>query len=340
MLFRRQPPFGEGQVKKPNQTVREKETAMYRSVLVPLDGSPFGEHALPLAISVARRAKARLQLVHVATPLSVAYAEAMLVSDPDLELALEARQRTYLTRMVEQVKRVAAVDVSFTLLLGETASALRAHAVKEKADLIVMTTHGRGALGRFWLGSVADELVRHLPMPILLVRPHEGEPTWQQEPVLEHLLLPLDGTPLAEQILEPAIALGTLMGADYTLLRAIKPVLAVGYPQAGATLGESAQKLMEQIEATHQRLCREAAAYLNQVAERLRQQKLEVRTHVIVEEQPGRAIIETAEAGDIDSIALETHGRRGLSRLMLGSVADKVIRGATVPVLVQRPPQA
>jgi nucleotide-binding universal stress UspA family protein len=312
---------------------------MYRSVLVPLDGSPFGEQALPLAVSIARRAKATLQLVHVATPLDVAYAGAMIVPDPDLDYILESRQRYYLERTAQRVQGFADLPVGTVLLRGETASSIRQHVVKEKVDLIVMTTHGRGSLARFWLGSVADEMVRQMPTPILLVRPREGEPAWGQEPALKHILLPLDGTPLAERILEPAIALGSLMAADYTLLRAIKPVLPTGWPPEADSLGEGVAKLLARIEATHEMLGREARGYLEEVAGRLRSRQLRVQSRVLVEEQVGRAIVEAAAPGEVDLIALATHGRRGLSRLVLGSVADKVIRGAAVPVLVQRPPQ-
>jgi nucleotide-binding universal stress UspA family protein len=202
-----------------------------------------------------------------------------------------------------------------------------------------MTTHGRGAMARFWLGSVADEMVRHLPIPILLVRPGEGEPMWAHDPVLKHILLPLDGTPLAEQMLEPAVALGGLMAADYTLLRAVKPALPLANPPEGASFGDSVAKLLTRIEIAHEQLCREARAYLNRVAERLRARGLNVHTRVMVEDPPGRAIIEASHPAEIDLIALATHGRRGLSRLVLGSVADKVIRGASVPILVQHPAQ-
>jgi nucleotide-binding universal stress UspA family protein len=312
---------------------------MYRSVLVPLDGSSFGEHALPLAASIARRAKAALQLVHVATPQDVAYAEALLVPDPELQYTLETQQKDYLEQMAKRVESFAQLPVSTSLLRGEVASSIRLHAVKGKVDLVVMTTHGRGALARFWLGSVADELVRHLPIPILLVRPQEGEPMWGHEPVLKHILMPLDGTPLAEQILEPATALGSLMGSDYTLLRAIKPVLPPGCPPAGESFSDRTEKLLTQIQITHERLAREAHGYLEQVAQRLRGRDLRVQTQVLVEGQPGRAILDAIAPAAIDLIALAAHGRRGLSRLVLGSVADKIIRGAAVPVLVQRPAQ-
>lgn len=235
---------------------------MIRSLLVPLDGSPFSEHALPLALALARRAG---------------------------------------------------------------------------ADLVVMTTHARGPLGRLWLGSVADRLVRELPVPLLLVHPRDTAVDLAQEPALKHLLLPLDGTALAEQIVEPATTLGRLTDAEYTLLRVTQPVLPLHYHLEGGSFGEMAESAIHQIDTLQGQVRKEAVAYLEGVAGRLRQQGLRERTRVVEESQPAAAILHEAASLGADLIALETHGRHGLSRLLLGSVADKVIRGAAVPVLVHRP---
>jgi nucleotide-binding universal stress UspA family protein len=201
-----------------------------------------------------------------------------------------------------------------------------------------MTTHGRGPLARLWLGSVADALVRDLPLPLLLVHPAEGLVDLAHEPPLKHLLLPLDGEPLAEQMIEPAVALGTLTDADYTLLRVIKPVVPFAYPFAeGHTVGQVAQSMIDQLQRLQGEVRKEAADYLERVAAGLRARSLRVQTRVAVEAQPAVAILHEAKPPAVDVVALETHGRRGLKRLFLGSVADKVIRGSAVPVLVQRP---
>ncbi len=313
---------------------------MYRNILVPLDGSPFGEHALPLALNLARRAGAAVEVVHVAAPVELAYSESLFLVDADLEQRIRDQLQAYLDAVVQRAEAAAPVPVTPVLLEGDVVEQIRQRVEELPADLVVMTTHGRGALGRFWLGSVADELVRRLPVPLLLVRPHEGEPDLAAGPPLENLLVPLDGSPLAEQILEPALALGRLTSADYTLLRVIKPVLPVspglsGVP--GLTLEDKAQGLLERTRAIHRQLCRDAQDYLNRVADRLEARGLRVRTRVAVEEQPAVAILSEAVPPGIDAVALETHGRRGLSRLLLGSVADKVVRGAAVPVRVHRP---
>lgn len=305
---------------------------MFRSILVPLDGSAFGEHALPLALSIARRAGARLHLVHVHSPIRAMYVEGAYFMDGDLEKHLLEQQRDYLMKTARRVE-VGDVQVSTDLLEGEVAPAVRAAAVANSSDLVVMTTHGRGAMARFWLGSVADELIRELPMPMLLVRPGEGPADLNQEWKPRSVVLPLDGTALAEQMIEPAAALGELFGAEFTLLRVIGPVTPHAYPVEGVGMGHIAHTMVEQIEKMQAAVRTDAEGYLERVAGRLRERPLKVRTKVAFEVQPAKAILD--EPADL--IALETHGRRGLSRLFLGSVADKVIRGAHVPVLIHRP---
>jgi nucleotide-binding universal stress UspA family protein len=151
------------------------------------------------------------------------------------------------------------------------------------------------------------------------------------------MLLPLDGTALAEQMLKPTLALGKLMNSDYTLLRVIRPILTFGFPLQGSELSAEAESMMSRAKAIQTDLRKEAYAYLEKVVRKCNSGALVVKIIVAEDEQPGVAILRTADEVDADLIALETHGRRGLSRLLLGSVADKVVRGAKVPVLVQRP---
>ncbi len=184
---------------------------------------------------------------------------------------------------------------------------------------------------------MADHLVRRLSQPVLLVRAQEGaEPA--ADPAPKHILLPLDGSPLAEQMIEPAVAPGALTGADFTLLRVVRPVMPAAFAVEHAGVGTGVQRLLEQIEEAHAQVRREAAGYLEGVAARLQARGLKVRTRIAAEEQPALAILREATPPAIDLVALQTHGRGGLARLVLGSVADKVIRGAGVPVFVQHPP--
>jgi nucleotide-binding universal stress UspA family protein len=309
---------------------------MIHSILVPLDGSTFGEHALPLALAIARRAGATLRLVHVHQAIPPANVSGVAVMD-GLEVALKKQELAYLGAMVHRVSEAAPVHVLPALLDGEVASVLEAYVGQVGVEMVVMATHGRGAFRRFWLGSVADELVRHLRVPVLLVHPRDEAPDLKQEPSLKHVLLPLDGTHLAEQMIEPALELGQLMGSRFTLLRAIRPVLRPDYWPDGGTLEGMTDTLLERARAHEKQLHDEAQRYLDGVAEHVRGRGLPVETHVLVGDQPAAAILREAKGHGADLIALETHGRRGLARLLLGSVADKVVRGSPVPVLVHRP---
>ena len=297
---------------------------MYRSILVPLDGSTFSEHALPAAARIARLAGAHLQLVRV------------IPDDPLEDLFTSAgphypwdEARTYLRRTADQVEARTGLRPSLRLLGGPVADTLCEYATGCGADLVVMTTHARRPLPRFWLGSVADELASRLPMPVLLVRPQGEAPDWAHAPPRE-VLIALDGGTFAEAVLAPAVELGKLTGASFTLLAAVAPppVAALDLPAYGAgTVDEGA---LERVEG-------ERHAYLEEVARPLREEGLEVRARVVPEGRPAAAILAEAEDRPCDLIALATHGRRGLSRLFLGSVADKVVRGAAASVLLCRP---
>ncbi|HEV3258268.1 MAG TPA: universal stress protein [Gemmataceae bacterium] len=310
---------------------------MYRSILVPLDGSEFGEHALPLALGIARRAGATLQVAQVHVALAPMYAEAVLAFDNAPDNVVKQRERGYLERVVNRLATASSVPVDCALLEGPIAEAVNAQVKLTEVDLAVMTTHGRGPLARFWLGSVADELVRRLPIPLLLVRPQETKVDLSREPTFQHILIPLDGSPLAEQIIEPAAALGSLTGADYTLLRIIKPMVMGPYDPADSLPGHLDPSAVEQLQRLYRDEESEAGSYLERVAGRLRDRALKVQTRVVVHDQPAVAILEEVKAHRADLVALATHGRSGLPRLFLGSVADKLVRGTTVPVLLQRP---
>jgi len=291
--------------------------------MVPLDRSSFAEQALPLALSIARRAKARLNLVEV----HALYA----LEDPngcwtpfefDKDAECRHQEQLYLDATAKWAASGSSVPVAACVLPGSAvlpatvADSLLERARTGKADLIVMTTHGRGPLSRFGLGSVTDELIRRATIPLLLIRPSEKALATIPEPIVDDILIPLDGSTLAEQVLVPALELAGLMEARCSLLRVVES----RSPVDNGSPGEPAEK---------------AQAYLEGVASRIREQGLQVRTRVVVARHSAEAILEEAQASKL--IALATHGRGGLKRLLLGSVADKLIRGATAPVLVYHP---
>jgi nucleotide-binding universal stress UspA family protein len=277
-----------------------------------------------------------LRIVHVHSPVTELYPEAFPLNDESFDSELKTRQRAYLEDVVRRIPAAVPVPASFDVLEGPVVPMIQEEARRVKADLVVMTTHGRGPMARFWLGSVADQLVRDLPAPLLLVRPGDAAMDWGREPAFRHILVPLDGSPLAEDIIEPALAVGNLTNAEFTLL-CVTPTLLppVGAPELA--YGPGIQALAEGRLELEDKLRREAQGYLDKVDHRLRLCGAKVQTRVVTDVQPGTAILHEAKAIGADLIALATHARHGIARLLVGSVADKVIRGCTLPVLVHRP---
>jgi nucleotide-binding universal stress UspA family protein len=303
---------------------------MFHSILVPLDGSSFSEQALPLALTIARRAGIPLQVAHVHLALAPLYAYPRVGFENTLDPKFREQERAYLDGVVPRLGSVANHALSSALLDGPVPEALLEHVAARGADLVVMSSHGRGPLSRLWLGSVTDHFVRRSSVPVLVVRPRDEKIDLAKDATLEHVIIPLDGSEEAEFIIEPAVALGRLLEADYTLLRVVEPAMVVGHDPV--TIGLGVIDLPKQeLDETR------AKIYLDRVAERLRQRALRVHTCVVTNSHVARAIVAESERQPGSIIAIQTHARRGLARLLLGSVADKVLRSASVPVLISRP---
>ena len=299
---------------------------MYTSIVVPLDGSAFGKRALPVALALARRDHAAVHLVHVHEPVVFAGFEPVY----DTRLIEEVRQamRTDLTALAAQLTREAALPVEAEFLDGPIVPTLEGYLAGRAPDLVVMMTHGRGGVRRAWLGSVADGLVRRTPVPVLLLRSGAEWPGNLIEPLFRLVLIPLDGSPLAAEVLDSAVRLGTPGVTEYTLVTVVLPLPLLDYP------APVAQSLTGRSDFEGQRDA--AQAHLSTVAGGLRRKGARVETRVVVHSRAAEGILEEADTQQADLIALATHGRGAVSRFFLGSVADKVIRGASVPVLVYR----
>ncbi len=295
--------------------------ASYREVLVPLDGSAFAEQALPYAEAVARLTGARLVLVRAH---EVPLAFDGLALEPQWDEEARERSREYLGRVADVVASRAHVPVSTRLLVGRPALMLERCAREERVDLVVMSTHGRTGLQRAWLGSVADELVRSLEIPILLVRPRQdGELPLRVD--FDRIVVALDGSQASEQILPHAAAFGRPGRTRFTLIRVVPPELVVG------------GHVFHLDEERARGLVDKARAYLGDVADALRPCAGEIQIRAIKHEAPAVMIMDVAREEDADLIAMTTHGYGGLKRMLLGSTADKVVRAAEIPVLILRP---
>lgn len=280
---------------------------MIRTILVPYGGSEAAAYAPPYATALAKATGARMVFVYALEPWE------HHLDMPAAAHAAAARARE---------AGVEAHAVSCPSRLGNPGWSLVHLASDLTADMIVLGTHARGAVGRALLGSVADYVVRHAEIPVLVCTA-AGRRAWP-EAGPGRLLVPLDGSALAEAALAEASALARQFGASLTLLRAIEP----------ATLAVTGGSRL--FDPTRQALAEEAQAYLTVVAQPLRDDGLAVDTLVGVGAAEA-AVAEAAQDREIDLIVMATHGRGGVARLVLGSVALGTLRRSGAPVLLVRP---
>ena len=193
--------------------------------------------------------------------------------------------------------------------------------------MLVMTTHGRGPLRRAWLGSVADGLLRRAPCPILVVRPREGETPRLEETEFGKIVVTLDGSPESREILPYAKEMASLFGAALALLRVVPPHFPLTSP-----FTSHANPEIGGVEAEEEA----ARRSLEEEARSLEAEGFQVETRTVTGVHPAEGILDYAEDSKADLIAMATHGRGGVARLLLGSVADKVVRGGNIPVLLHR----
>ena len=302
---------------------------MIRSILVPLDGSEFSEQALPTAGAIARREGAVLRLVSVHVPAAILPFGGSMPIEAEAERRARDRAEARLSRIARWISEDYGVPVTHEVLDGPVVETIDRYARETGVDLITMTTHGRGGLQRAWLGSVADGLVRRTRLPVLLIRPRNRTSPRMRLAAFRRVLLPLDGSALAEAVITPAIAVAGPTNAEFVLLRIVPPL---GTSQAW--VGEYAafvhsSDLVQRME--------EAGAYLHRVAEAMRREGLDVDTRVVPHSQAAIAILDEAERVRADLIAMATHGRGGVTRMVIGSVADSVLRRTPAPLLLIRP---
>jgi nucleotide-binding universal stress UspA family protein len=301
---------------------------MFQKLLVPLDGSLVAEQALPIAAAIAAASHAAVDLIAVHRPQKALATQSAI----DRSIQRWADTDRYLERRATGLAHDTKLMVTHSVPSGNPVDCICARASDVDADLIVMTSHGRTGFNRFWLGRVADGVVRHSTIPVLMLRASEDEHATPAAIQFRRLLVPLDGSTLAEAALEPAASLALATNAEILLSHLVHPV-PVATPDyqmvwAGPLpTDESATRL----------LMKEGTAYLAKKAELLAQRGVHsVATHVMVGQSTAKAIIALAKARQVDAIAMATHGR-GVSRLVIGSVADKVLRGSELPLLIQRP---
>lgn len=299
---------------------------MFKKILVPLDGSDNSESVIPFAMEIARRSGG--EIVFVTTVQQVGIWDATMsvqVMDREEQVATEY--------LAERRKNVEDLGLTATarVLRGDPAEAILNAAKEVEADLLAITTLGRSGIARWLFGSVATRIIEHAKAPVLVLRPKEGEDKGAPGPVVKKILVPLDGSEVALSVLSAVEEFAKSMGASLVLYNAVAPLAAYpGFETAGgAAIGDVIAGLQQQAEETMARIASEV------------QSRGVEASFVVALDTAVDGSLRAADELGIDLIAIATHGRGGFGRVVLGSIADGIVRrSADVPVLVLRPNEA
>jgi nucleotide-binding universal stress UspA family protein len=294
-----------------------------RTILVPLDGSKLARQAVPFAAVLAKALGARLHLLSVQdddqTDLAFFYQTHALRISQEIQLRL--------ARYLELVQRGLTrqgVAVDTEVVNGQPAAEIVRAVERTQAGLIALSTHGRSGLGRWAQGSVAEQVLRAAPVPALVLRPGARPPGGQ--PAIDRVLVPLDGSAAGEAALPLAGEIAAATGARVTLAQVVPSVADLAFGPLFDVLPANLEEVAQQA----------AEGYLKDTAA-----KLGLTGSVawaVLRGDPARHLLQLAEDGAYDLIVMATHGRTGLRRALLGSVAARVMRDAGRPVVLVRPP--
>lgn len=305
---------------------------MLKKILVPLDGSPLAEEILPLVWELACALRGEVLLFQSLDP------ETLDPQDPQERRYLEEIRWLAKPQAEEYLRRIARTGLAVgapgglpgpsshpepspvrtRVALGAAPQEILRCAQEEEVGLIAMATHGRSGLSRWVLGSVADRVLQGSPIPVLLYRPG-GRPKEGGESLPRPLIVPLDGSSLAEGAIPYGEEIARALDLDLLLIRAVQYEIATQF-------GLYVQDHRGLIEKT-------ARDYLADVRTRLKDRGLRA-TQVLLWGMAAEQIIDFSQEARPRLIIMSTHGRSGIGRWVLGSVADKVVRGSGVPVLI------
>jgi len=325
---------------------------MFKTILVPLDGSCRAEYALPLATRLVRHTGGTMVLVRVVNPGTQYWPVISSPSPPMVQVTVggEMREAEAYLKKIASTAELAGIEVTTMARFGSAASVILSAASEYHADLIVLCSHGYTGLAHVVMGSVAEHVVRHAPVPVLLLREKMRFPEMRSAEILRplRLLVPLDGSIHAKAALEPAGELLTALAvpAQKTALHLVRVV-------------EPATEPKEELQMVQQRNLTRARSYLSRTTDLIREgymapmlskHHIPLSWSVVLDVDRARAIVGVAEHGEdvegakgvggsggYDLIAMATHGLGGLHRLAIGSVTEQVLHTTKRPMLIVRP---
>ncbi len=296
---------------------------MFRNVMVPVDGSSFSREAVLQGLRLASLYGATLRLVRVASTTSISAGTEVIGVDTTTDT--HAAELADLYTIAAECRAHSTISITASLERGPIVDALCGYARRNAVDLIVMRSHGRSGIARFWFGSIADSLIRESGVPVLVVGPPSVGTALEKGFSHRKIMVPLDGSVLAEQALPPAVSLARFEGAMIILVMVVAP---------GAQGTDGA--LLSALGPATEREVSGAQAYLDNI---VTQYGTGVRmlTRVAVSADTSASILRSAEADEVDLITMATRGQGMMARSIGGSVSDQVMRESSTSTLVVHP---
>jgi nucleotide-binding universal stress UspA family protein len=320
---------------------------MFKRILVPLDGSVRADRAISMAARVARAYQSSIMLLRVVEdvrPYGIYLPQYPISVRQEFEAEMMAEATSYLEG-ISQCSELLGVATETKALSGIAGSTILDVAQFQAIDLIVLCSRGRTGIKRWVLGSVAQEVVRHSPEPVLVLHEHGIMPPPSRAGSPFRALVALDGSLLSEAVLEPTARLVAALAAPAGGALHLFRVVGI-LSRSGQVYSEAYSATMMQEEARQ-----EAQAYLEALVNRLREGELAklpltITSSVAVSSEVAGTIMRVAEqvkaeagAGGYDLIAMATHGRGGLQRWAMGSITEQVLGASRLPLFIVRPHQ-
>jgi nucleotide-binding universal stress UspA family protein len=297
---------------------------MYRQMLIPLDGSNVSEQVLPYARLLAHNLNLPVELLAVVDAVGLA---ACLSPDDkrNVESFIAHTTRDSAALLERLGKTFSEVSVKCGVEKGRPGDVIIEKAGADSGTLIAMATHGRSGIDRWLLGSVAEKVLHATRNPLLLVRAGNSAES-AGEATLKRLIVPLDGSPLAEKALPHAVAVAKAMNLEMVLFRAYR------LRQIISTYDDDIPD-WNKIEAVSRG---RAVSYLERKARELKEYGSANISPIVRVGEPAEQIIDLAERTANSLVVICSHGRTGVGRWLLGSVTERVTRHSTGPVLIIR----
>jgi nucleotide-binding universal stress UspA family protein len=299
---------------------------MYSKILIPLDGSTTAEKVLPYARYLAGRFKTPIELLAV---IDIAEIAAHMSADKArfLDTMIEDGVKQSTVYLRGAASTFPGANVKCSVERGRAEDVIIEKGAADTGLLITMATHGRSGLNRFLLGSVAEKVLRGSANPLLLVRATE-EAKGEGEAVFKTVIVPLDGSELAESVLPMVADIARKLNLEVLLFRAYHiPSYAYAGDEGYAV---NYEELVSGVRD-------EAKEYLKKKVAEVKKLGVEAVSFSTKEGFAGDEIIDIGRNTPGSLMAMCSHGRSGMRRWVLGSVAETVVRHAAGPVLITRP---